>query len=182
VLELRARHDIDPAAVERIEIRVGHTIYHHGWWKPERPLTPVGAQMNLGYAAVVALLDGTVMPRQFTDARLDADDVWTLLDRVDVQLAEGIQDGPAQERFATELTITLDDGTTLHRRITQPHGGPADPVTNEELIGKYRALVGPLVPPARLAAIEDAVLNLDTLDDLGDVTDLLAPPVARTLG
>ncbi|KAA9159092.1 MmgE/PrpD family protein [Amycolatopsis acidicola] len=181
VLELRAEHEIDPAAVERIEIRVGDAVYHHGWWKPERPLTPIGAQMNLGYAAVVALLDGTVMPQQFTDSRLDADDVWALLERVDVQLDDAIENGPAPERFATELTITLAGGTALHRRITQPHGGPSDPVTDEELVGKYRALAGPLVPPARLAAIEDAVLGLDALDDLGELTELLAPPVARVL-
>jgi 2-methylcitrate dehydratase PrpD len=181
VLELRAEHDIDPASVEHIEIRVGHAVYHHGWWEPQRPMTPIGAQMNLGYAAVVALLDGTVMPPQFTEDRLAADDVWALLERVDVRLDERIQNGPAQERFATELTISLAGGTTLHRRIAQPHGGPADPVTNDELVAKYRTLAGPLVPPARLTAIEDAVLGLDTLDDLGELTDLLAPPVARVL-
>ncbi|NKQ52487.1 MmgE/PrpD family protein [Amycolatopsis sp. K13G38] len=181
VLELRAEHDIDPAAVEHIEIRVGHAVYHHGWWKPQRPLTSIGAQMNLGYAAVVALLDGAVMPQQFTEDRLDAEDVWALLDRVDVQLDESIEGGAPQERFATELTITLADGAVRHRRIEQPHGGPADPVTNDELVGKYRALVGPLVPPARLAAIEKTVLRLDELTDLGELAELLAPPVARVL-
>ncbi|MFD9615478.1 MmgE/PrpD family protein, partial [Streptomyces sp. NPDC059083] len=68
-LELRARHHIDPKSVAYIEIRVGHTVYHHGWWEPERPLTAIGAQMNLGYAAAVALLDGQVLPPQFTPAR-----------------------------------------------------------------------------------------------------------------
>jgi 2-methylcitrate dehydratase PrpD len=181
VLELRGEHGIDPAAVERIEIRVGDAVYHHGWWKPERPLTAIGAQMNLGYAAVVALLDGAVMPQQFTEQRLAADDVWALLDRVDVQLDDGIENGPAHERFATDLTITLHDSTPLRKRIAMPHGGPADAVTNDELVGKYRALAGPVVSPARLAAIEDAVLRLDESDDLADLTDLLAPPVARVL-
>lgn len=181
VLELRAEHGIDPAAVTHIEIRVGHAVYHHGWWQPEQPLTSIGAQMNLGYAAVVALLDGTVMPPQFTDERLAADDVWELLERVDVQLDESIQNGPAQERFATEVTISLADGSVLHRRIAQPHGGPADPVTNDELVAKYRTLAGPLVPPARLKGIEDAVLGLDALDNLDELTDLLTPPVARVL-
>ena len=51
---------------------MGETIYQHGWWKPERPLTPIGAQMNIGYATAVALLDGNVLPEQFTPQRLDA--------------------------------------------------------------------------------------------------------------
>ncbi|MFI1914090.1 MmgE/PrpD family protein [Nocardia sp. NPDC020380] len=180
-LELRAEHDIDPKAVSHIEIRVGHTIYHHGWWEPERPLTSIGAQMNLGYAAAVALLDGQVLPAQFTERRLDADDVWELLGKVDVLLDEEIQNGPPLERFATVLTITLDDGTVLTKRIAQPHGGPSDPVTDDDIIAKYRALAGPLVETSRLDAIQRAVLGLDELGDVRELAELLAAPVAGAL-
>ncbi|MGE7438728.1 MmgE/PrpD family protein [Kitasatospora sp. NPDC001175] len=173
-LELRGEHRIDPAGIDRIEIRVGHTVYHHGWWKPDRPLTSVGAQMNLGYAAAVALLDGAVTPRQFTEQRLDADDVWDLIGKVDVQLDPDIENGPANERFATDLTITLNDGTVLHRRLVHVHGGPDDPVTNDELIAKYRTLAGPLISADRLEAIERAVLDLENLDDVRTLARLLA--------
>jgi 2-methylcitrate dehydratase PrpD len=181
-LELRSRPGFDPAAIERIEIRVGHAIYHHGWWEPSRPLTAIGAQMNLGYACAVALLDGAVMPPQFTEARLGADDVWDLLAKVTVTLDEQIENGPADERFAADLKITLPNGRVLHKRVTQPHGGPADPVTNDELIAKYRTLAGPLMPPARLDVIQSAVLALDSLDSLAPLTNLLAAPVTPCLG
>lgn len=180
-LELRAEHDIDPKTISHLEIRVGHTVYHHGWWQPERPLTAIGAQMNLGYAAAVALLDGQVLPPQFSAERLDADDVWELLGKVEVKLDEGIQNSPVQERFATELAITLNDGTTLTKRIVQPHGGPADPVTNDNLVAKYRSLVGPLMPKARLDAIEHTVLGLDDLAYVRELGELLAAPVAGAL-
>ena len=180
-LELRAQHAIDPATIAHIEIRVGHTVYHHGWWQPQRPLTPIGAQMNLGYAAAVALLDGQVLPPQFTEDRLDADDVWELIGKVDVELDENIQNAPLHERFATELSITLNDGAVLDKRIVQPHGGPADPVTNEDLAKKYRALVGPLMPLSRLDAIQRAVLDIDGLTDVRELVELLAAPVGGAL-
>ncbi|NMN99030.1 MmgE/PrpD family protein [Antrihabitans stalactiti] len=180
-LELRAEYDIDAKTISHIEIRVGHTVYHHGWWVPERPLTAIGAQMNLGYAAAVALLDGQVLPPQFSENRLDADDVWDLLDKVEVELDEQIENAPLEERFATIVTITLDDGTTMQKRITQPHGGPSDPVTNDELIGKYRSLVGPLITTARLDAIQKMVLHIDELADIGTLADALARPVAGAL-
>ncbi|HEV3357552.1 MAG TPA: MmgE/PrpD family protein [Pseudonocardiaceae bacterium] len=173
-LELRAEHDIDPNTIAAITIRVGDAVYHHGWWPPQRPLTAIGAQMNLGYAATVALLDGAVLPPQFSASRLDADDVWALLSKVDVELAE-------QERFGTDLTITLADGTRLHRRIDAPHGAPDDPVTHAELVAKYRALVGPIMDHDRMIAIENAVLGLDNLNNLNELTALLAAPVAGTL-
>lgn len=180
-LELRAEHDIDPREIERIQIRVGHTIFHHGWWEPERPLTSVGAQMNLGYAAAVALLDGAVTPRQFTEARLAADDVWDLIGKIDVQLDPDIQNGPVHERFATDLTLTLRCGTALHRKIVQPHGGPLDPVTNDEVIAKYRTLAGPLISAPRLDAIQHAVLDLENLPGIDELGGLLAAPVDGAL-
>ena len=180
-LELRTEHNIDPNTISHIEIRVGATVYHHGWWPPQRPLTTIGAQMNLGYAAAVALLDGQVLPPQFTDERLDADDVWELLGKVEVKLDENIENAPVLERFATDLTITLDDGTVLEKRIVQPHGGPADPVTNDDIIAKYRSLVGPLMPASRLDAIQQAVLGIDELTDIRELAELLADPVAGAL-
>jgi 2-methylcitrate dehydratase PrpD len=180
-LELRAEHRIDPKSIAHIEIRVGQTVYSHGWWEPERPLTSIGAQMNLGYAASVALLDGAVMPPQFTEQRLDADDVWELLHKVEVKLDENIQNGPARERYATELTITLHDGTVLDKRIVEPHGGPSDPVTNDDLIAKYRALAGPLLTTERLDAIARTILGLEELSDIRELAELLSAPVASAL-
>ncbi|HEX4250980.1 MAG TPA: MmgE/PrpD family protein [Pseudonocardia sp.] len=180
-LELRAAHGIDPASVARVDVAVGEAVYHHGWWRPERPLTPTGAQMNIGYAVAVALLDGQVLPAQFAPARLAADDIWAMIERIDVRHDGSIDTGPAAERFSTDLRITRTDGTVLHRRLAQPHGGPADPVTNTEIVDKYRHLTGPCVTPARQRAIEVAVLGLELADDLGDLLDLLAPPVSGVL-
>ena len=69
----------------------------------------------------------------------------------------------------------------LEKRIVQPHGGPSDPVTNDQLVAKYRALVGPLMPAARLDEIQHAVLGIDELADVRELTDLLAAPVAGAL-
>ena len=40
---------------------MGHAAYHHGWWNLERPITPIAAQMNVGYALAAALIDGAAM-------------------------------------------------------------------------------------------------------------------------
>ena len=74
----RLRSSVDPKRIAHIDITVGTTIYKHGWWAAERPLTPIGAQMHLGYATAAALLDGNVLPEQFTPTRLDAEDIWRL--------------------------------------------------------------------------------------------------------
>ncbi|MBB5164036.1 MmgE/PrpD family protein [Mycobacterium sp. AZCC_0083] len=175
------RKSIDPADISRVDITVGETVYKHGWWKPERPLTPIGAQMNIGYATAVALLDGNVMPEQFTPTRLDADDVWAMIDATDVHLDESLADAPVTEKFRTDVAVTMSDGTVHHTRVDQPHGAPTDPVTNDELVAKFHALADRVTSRGRAEAIERAVTGLEDLDDVGELIDLLADPVAGAL-
>jgi 2-methylcitrate dehydratase PrpD len=177
----RLRPSVDPKRITHIDITVGITIYKHGWWTAERPLTPIGAQMHLGYATAAALLDGNVLPEQFAAARLDADDIWHLIERTDVHLDETRDRAPVTERFGTDLAVTTDDGTVHRVRIDQPHGAPTDPITNDELVAKFHSLADRVTTRDRATAIEQSVLGLNHLDVIGNLVDLLAAPVAGAL-
>jgi 2-methylcitrate dehydratase PrpD len=156
-------------------------VYKHGWWAPERPLTPIGAQMNIGYATAAALLDGNVLPEQFTPRRLDSDDIWSLIAATDVHLDPELADIDVTQRFRTDVAVTTRGGAVHHVRVVQPHGAPWDPVTNAEIVTKFHALADRVTSRERATAIERAVVGLDDLDDVGDLVDLLAAPVAGAL-
>lgn len=102
----RLRNSVAPQDISSVDITVGETVYKHGWWLPERPLTPIGAQMNIGYATAAALLDGNVLPEQFTAARLDADDIWALISATRVHLDESLADADITEKLRTDLAVT----------------------------------------------------------------------------
>jgi 2-methylcitrate dehydratase PrpD len=175
------RQSIAAEDISKIDITVGETVYKHGWWAPERPLTAIGAQMNIGYATAATLLDGNALPEQFTPARLDSDDIWSLLDKTTVHLDESLNDAPLTERFRTDLAVTTHSGEVHHARIVAPHGAPWDPVTNDELIAKFHALTDRVMDRDRATAIERAVVGLDNLDDVSDLIALLASPVSGAL-
>ena len=177
----RLRPSVDPKRIAHIDITVGTTIYKHGWWAAERPLPPIGAQMHLGYTAAAALLDGNVLPEQFSAARLDADDIWRLVERTDVHLDETRDRAPVTERFGTNLAITTDDGNVHRVRIDQPHGAPADPITNAELVAKFHALADRVTTREHATAIERAVTGIDDIADVNELIALLAAPVAGAL-
>ena len=88
------------------------TVYKHGWWGPERPLTAIGAQMNIGYATAATLLDGraarTIHPRAAGRRRH-----LVVLDVTDVHLDESSPTLPMTERFRTDLAVTTRDGTCI---------------------------------------------------------------------
>jgi aconitate decarboxylase len=182
-IALTADRELVADDVESIRIEVPTAIYHHGWWEPERPLTTIGAQMNIGYATAVALLDGQVRPEQFTPSRIDADDVWQLIARTEVREVNEQQD-PSwdQPGYNTRVTVALRTGEVLTRALNQPHGGPDDPLTDEEIRAKYRALTSRVIDPARAARIEQIVLGLQDTDDLSELAGLLAAPADGVLG
>jgi 2-methylcitrate dehydratase PrpD len=175
------RQTVAAEDISKVDITVGETVYKHGWWAPERPLTPIGAQMNIGYATAAALLDGNVLPDQFTPARLDSDDIWSLIAATSVHLDESLAQSDITERFRTDVTVTTHDGAVHTARVAQPHGAPTDPVTNDELVAKFHALADRVTNRSRAEAIERATLHLEDVDDSDYLTDLLAAPVAGAL-
>ncbi|HWT48672.1 MAG TPA: MmgE/PrpD family protein, partial [Mycobacterium sp.] len=180
----KLRSSVAPQDISKIDITVGETTYKHGWWLPERPLTPIGAQMNIGYATAAALLDGNVLPEQFTPARLDSDDIWSLISATTVHLDESLTHADITEKFRTDVEVTTRDGAVHRVRVMQPHGAPTDPVTNAELVAKFHALADRVTSRGRAEAIERAVVGLqgiETLDDINNLIDLLAAPVAGAL-
>jgi 2-methylcitrate dehydratase PrpD len=175
--DLQAQRRFSAQEVERIDVEMSHATYHHGWWVPERPLTPIGAQMNVGYALAVAVIDGEALVQQFTPARIDRDDVWDLIPRITAHHQPDF-DAPDQ-KFRVRLTVLLRDGTRLHTERGAPRGLERL-MSNEDIVAKYRHLTNGLLPAGRQAAIERAVLGLDRLPDVRELGTLLGGAVAAS--
>jgi aconitate decarboxylase len=178
-LELRAKADV--SQIQRIEIDMGEAAYQHGGWKAERPLEVIGAQMNVAYAAAVALLDGDVLVDQFTQDRINSDDVWALIDRTVTHHETAYDHLPADEQLTTQVRLTFKDGSTRAAKVVHPRGTGDRNLTNADIRGKYAKLTRRAVSADRRAAIEKAVLGIDALDDIAELTALLTPAVRSPL-
>src|SRR6202522_2713304 len=178
-LELRAKADV--SQIQRIEIDMGEAAYQHGGWKAERPLEVIGAQMNVAYAAAVALLDGDVLVDQFTPARINSDDVWALIDRTVTHHEKAYDQLPAGEQLTTQVRLTSKDGSTRVAKVVHPRGTGDRNLTNADIRDKYAKLTRRAVSADRQAAIEKAVLGIDALDDIAELTALLTPAVRSPL-
>jgi aconitate decarboxylase len=161
---------------------MGEAAYSHGGWQAERPLQVIGAQMNVAYAVAVALLDGDVLIDQFTQDRINSDDVWALIDRTVTHHETAYDNLPADERLTTQVRLTFTDGTTRAATVVHPRGTGDRNLTNADIRDKYAKLTHRAVSADRQAAIEKAVLNIEALDDIADLTALLTPAVHSPLG
>jgi 2-methylcitrate dehydratase PrpD len=178
-LELRPK--IDVSQIQRIDIDMGDAAYAHGGWKAERPIQVIGAQMNVAYVVAVAFLDGDVLVDQFTQERVNSDDVWALIDRTVTHHERAYDNLPADERLTTQVRLTFKDGSTRAAKVVHPRGTGDRNLTNADIREKYAKLTRRAVSAERQKAIENAVLSLDTLDDIAALTALLTPAVHSPL-
>lgn len=173
-LQLRAR-GVSAADITSWSVEVSHAAYHHGWWTPERPLETIGAQMNIGYAASVALLDGQVLAEQFTRDRVEASDVWQLLERFEAHHCEDF-DTP-RDRFRARMRADLRQGDQVTVEVDGPLGGPSRPLSDQDVVAKARRLASSIGVDDRWARIERLVLDIDELPDVSVLVDELADVV-----
>jgi 2-methylcitrate dehydratase PrpD len=178
-LELRSK--VDVSQIQRIDIDMAEAAYAHGGWKAERPLEVIGAQMNVAYAVAVALLDGEVLVDQFSQERINSDDVWNLIDRTLTHHEKAYDTLPVDEKLTTQVRLTFNDGTTRAAKVVHPRGTGDRNLTNAEIRDKYIKLTHRGISVDRQAAIEKAVLNIDTLDDVTQLIALLTPTVQSPL-
>jgi aconitate decarboxylase len=180
-LQLRSEDKVQANQIERIDIDMPEAAYGHGGWKAVRPLQPIGAQMNVAYAVAVALLDGEVLIDQFSEKRINSDDVWNLIDRTETRHEKAYDQLPVDDRLTTRVRLTLKDGGTCAKVVAHPRGTGKRMLTDADIVDKYRSLTRSVITTDRQTAIEKAVLNLDALDDISALTTLLIPAVGSAL-
>ena len=123
-LQLRAAGGFTADQIDRIDIDMPEAAYGHGGWQAERPLAPIGAQMNVMYTVAVALLDGAVLIDEFAEDRINRDDVWNLIGRARTHHHKAYDALPAQDQLTTRVTVTLKMAapakTVAHPRHRRP--------------------------------------------------------------
>jgi aconitate decarboxylase len=178
-LELGPEVKIDE--IEQIDIFMPEAAYGHGGWKAVRPLEPIGAQMNVAYAVAAALLDGQVLVEQFSEKRINKDDVWSLIGRTRTYHDKDYDKLPVGERETTRVSIISKDGSKRSKVVAHPRGTGPRTLTNDEILDKYRSLTRPIVSVDRQSAIENMVLNLESVRDISSLVDLLTPNVRSAI-
>lgn len=160
--------------IKSVDITLDEASFHHGGFEIKRPLLATGAQMSIAYVAATQLVDRECMVKQFSPASLDRDEVWAVADKTKCAQGEGFGEG------TTDIRITFDDDTSIEKKINTQRG-VNPPLSNEELVDKYRTLMKQVIGEERMRKIEDMVLNIDQLEDIDELVKLLTPVTGDSL-
>jgi aconitate decarboxylase len=72
-----------------------------------------------------------------------------------------------------KVELFLRDGTVLKETVEAPRGSENRFATSDEIVEKFEKLASHVIPANQVAAIRDAVLNLETLPDSSALARLL---------
>ena len=108
-------------------------------------------------------------------------DVWNLIDHTQTHHDEAYDQLLVNERETTRVRLTLKNGSTRDRTIAHPRGTGDRVLTNADIFVKYRSLTRSVISADRQSAIEKTVLDVDTIDDIEELTALLTPTVRSAL-
>lgn len=173
---LKLRSQIpDVSAIERIDIDSFDAAVDIIGSDPEKwaPTSRETADHSLPYCTAVALTDGDVTPAQFSTERIHDPDLRALVGRVAVHRDDALSaDYP--ERIPNRLRITLADGTELTELVAAPPGHALNPMTDHQVLAKFRGFADPVLSAEAIAGMTRTVLDFDSLDDVSGWSSPLA--------
>ncbi|MBI4322599.1 MAG: MmgE/PrpD family protein [Chloroflexi bacterium] len=163
-------HDIAPAQVQAIECIIpdlfAQMLIHSD------PRSGLEGKFSMEFCMAVALLDRAAGLRQFSDARVQAPDVRELMKKVKVVIDRESSEAGRTSNFS-HVTLRLNDGRTLARRVDVPKGMPECPLTMDEVVDKYRDCAGLVLARGDVERSIDMITGLDEQRDLSKLMNLM---------
>jgi len=136
------------------------------------PQTKETADHSLPYCLAAVAADGGVYPNSFEQEKLFDPRIRALLGKIEVVANDEIDAMfPGTKRAIA--TITTNDGREFTETVDHAKGRPENPLSDEELIAKFRANSEAVIDTARQDAIIAATWDFDQVTDLQDYMKLL---------
>jgi 2-methylcitrate dehydratase PrpD len=154
--QILRRRPVSPEKIESIDVEI--TDFLTDMMPIHAPRTGLEAKYSLEYDVAAIALDGQAGIHQYTDEAVARPEAQELMKRVSTIPVNG----PLQSR----VVLTLKDGERLEETVNRAHGNPSDPLTQEEIIGKFHECAGELASETQRERVIDLCARLDSLADV----------------
>ena len=149
------------------------------------PETPYQAKYSMPYCIAAAVVDHQVTLDTFSAHKMADRGIVEARKKVrlsfpDVPIWPGLADvDPDTEFVGNPVTIRTTDGRSYNARVDIPRGDPALPLTDDELLAKYRDCGRSQLRPDDIERSVGLVLGLEKLADIGTLMATLRSPVQK---
>jgi aconitate decarboxylase len=171
-LDALMQRGLNAGNLERLTIHMtGKAARNVGW--NYQPGGVVAAQMNGYYAAASKLRDGQVFAEQYADDKLADPATLALIQRMQIVHDPALDEGGVAKRHASRVEASLTSGETLSVSTEQRRGSSHRPLTQDEIIGKYRLMTANVIGSGASEELLQLVLSIETQPDVNGISRLL---------
>jgi len=134
-----------------------------------KPTQGFRGKFSLDYVLAAMLLDARVDLDSFSDQYCNSPRMRAAIDKVQINTHPEWPNDIASRRKAP-VTIFMKDGRKFTKMVEKVRGSPGNPMTREELLGKYRGCAARVLNSERL---ERSITVLEKIDKVPTVRELM---------
>ena len=156
VLRLRTDPQVQASNLKEIVVHIYPAAYE--LLDGIQPTTPYAAKFSLPFTVAAAMCRGQVGLKDFDD--VEAEDVRDVLSKVRVVRDESLGvDYPI--KWPARVVVHLNDGRSLSEEVEFPRGDVRNPLSQEELVGKFRNLTESILTAKQQDHLIDTSLEIE---------------------
>lgn len=158
IIRLKKRVQLDPEEVESIQLLV-HPLVQELTGKTS-PVTGLEGKFSVYHCVAVGLLDEKASINQFSDERVQDEQVVRIRNRVHLEVSDEIAEDQAK------ITVTTKNGDVYEEFVEHAIGSKDVPMTTEQLKEKFKDVVGEHLSHDQKEELIQLIFHLDEEKDM----------------
>lgn len=163
-------NDIQDIVIESFEAAVSIIGSEPEKWRPTSRET---ADHSMGFCVACALIDGDVTRASFSDEKIRNPEVLGLLDKIKIVETDDCNKG-YPEGIPNNMVITLKGGKKVAKKVTYPRGHAGNPMTDDEVVRKFKGLSNGVVSDATQQRIIEQCMDFERIKAVSDLLEFEA--------
>jgi 2-methylcitrate dehydratase PrpD len=151
------------------QVRIGVSSYAARNNGEPAPVDIMGAQYSFPYCAALALTGDPTDPGMYLEKAIDDAERRALARRVELYV-DAEMEAAYPKHYGSRIELLLANGECRASFALDPHGMPADPVTDPERLEKFARLAG---YSKSAAAVNDITRTVQRTERLASVRELM---------
>lgn len=159
--------------VDRITVRMTQDAVAHSYWVPYEPTGLTAAQMHLGFAIAMMLIEGEVFVDQMTEANIGRPDLLALCAKVEVVRDEEREAKGRPFARGASVEVVLKSGETMRKTVDHFLGSVQRPMSDAQMGTKFRRLAGKALAAGEVDALERFIRSAEQQASTSELFALL---------
>lgn len=167
-IQLRNEFKLTPDQITKVELKVHPLVIELTGKKT--PKIGLEGKFSIYHSVAVAIVQGAAGERQYSDQAVLDPTVIKVRDRVVATI------DPAIKPEQVDMTITLNDGRTLHKFIEHAIGSVEVPMTDQQLDAKFLDLAKDILPQSQARHLIQVCRDVESLASAAEIAKAATPP------